>query len=449
MKTSQFDLVVIGGGSGGVAAANRAATYGAQVALIEAERLGGTCVNRGCVPKKLAWYAARTAAALRNAPGYGFQPVTAQHDFNDLRIARDNYIIHLNRHYAEGLEANGVQVFRGMGRFIDARTVAVGLRRLEGRHILIATGSRPRMLAVPGGELALTSDGFFTLENRPRRVAMIGAGFIAAELGGIFASLGSHVCMFLGGREPLAHFDPFIGRVFREVLEAQGVNCHRDTVVGLRRENDEFLVLADTGQVRRYDAVFNAIGRVPNTAGLDLEAAGVQFDSWNAVMVNRYQTTNIEHIHAVGDVTGRGHQLTPVAIAAGRRLAERLFGGMPGRHLDYECIPSVVFSHPPVGTVGLTEPQARERFGSEVKSYSHRFTPLADALTPHRRLAAIKLITVGAEERVAGIHALGEGADEMLQGFAVAMRMGATKRDLDDTVAIHPTSAEELVTLRG
>ena len=448
MEPERFDLVVLGGGSGGVATANRAASYGARVAVVEPGGLGGTCVNRGCIPKKLAWLAAHTAEAMRNATGYGFSPVAIEHDFAAFRRARDEYIAFLNGRYAEGLRKNGVVRVEGFARFLDAHTVAAGERRLRAEHVVVATGGQPRRLGIPGGELALTSDDFFALDERPRHVAMIGAGYIAAELGGVLAALGSEVDMYLAGRRPLAHFDPFIGEAFEQALERVGVRCDAGAAAEIRRHGKRVLLTTEGGECREYDAVFAAIGRVPHTAGLDLEAAGVTTDAWGAIPVDRFQASNVAHIYAVGDVTGRVHALTPVAIAAGRRLADRVFGGAAGRHLDYECIPTVVFSHPPVGTVGLTEPEARARYGDNVRVYEHRFLPLNSALIEEKQRAAVKLVTVAPEERIVGLHAIGDGADELLQGFAVAVRMGATKRDFDDTVAIHPTTAEELVTLR-
>lgn len=444
-----FDLIVLGGGSGGIAAANRAASHGASVALIEDDRLGGTCVNRGCVPKKLCWLAARTAEDIRNAQGYGFSGLEIHQDFDTFREARDRYIEYLNGRYAEGLDRNRVQLVRGRGRFSDKHTLQVGEKALRGERILIATGARTRPLAVPGAELAMDSSDFFNMRERPERVAMIGAGYIAAELGGVLAALGSHVDMYLGGRRPLAHFDPFIGDHFHEALEAVGVNCHGGTVSRLAAAGGGIDVETTDGDTARYDAVFSAIGRLPNTDDLGLEHVGISLGEDGAIPVDSLHNTAVAHIHAVGDVTGRMHALTPVAIAAGRRLADRLFGGMPARPIDPDLIPSVVFSHPPVGSVGLTEPEATARHGEEnVHTYTASFTPLSSALTPEKQRAAVKLVTVGPEEKIVGLHIIGDGADEMLQGFAVAIRMGATKRDFDETVAIHPTTAEEVVTLR-
>lgn len=447
MSEEQFDFAVIGAGSGGVAAANRAARHGARVVLFEHDRLGGTCVNRGCVPKKLSWLAARTAEMARNAEGYGFAPLTPRMDFGVLRRARDRYIEYLNGRYAEGLDANGVTLVRDLARFEDAHMLVSADRRIRAERILVATGARVRPLEVPGGELALSSDDFFKLDTLPARVAMIGAGYIAAELGGIFAALGSRVDMYLGGRRPMAHFDPFIGKVFEPGLTRAGVACRAANVTAVERDSEGFRLHTDEGDAR-YDAVLSAIGRIPNTQGLNLASTGVETAADGALLVDEKHTTNVAHVYAIGDVTGRADALTPVAIAAGRRLADRLFGGAPARPIAPEFIPSVVFSHPPIGTVGLTEAEARERHGDAVRVYTSRFTPLTSALIPEKQEAAIKLVVCGEEERVVGLHVIGEGADELLQGFAVAIRMGATKRDFDETVAIHPTLAEEVVTLK-
>ncbi|MDN5865237.1 MAG: glutathione-disulfide reductase [Gammaproteobacteria bacterium] len=447
MAEEEFDLVVIGAGSGGIAAANRAGAHGARVALFEPDRLGGTCVNRGCVPKKLSWLAARAAEALHNAEGYGFKPLEAEQDFGRFRRDRDEYIRILNERYAEGLEKNEVALIREQARFEDAHTLVAGERRLKARHVLIATGARTRPLDIPGGDRVLDSDDFFKLDTRPERVAMIGAGYIAAELGGIFAALGSHVDMYLGGRRPLAHFDSFIGEHFEQALAQVGIHCLSAGATRLEREGGVYTLHTDDGESEGYDAVFAAIGRIPNVIDLRLDAAGVSLDETGAVVANLRHETNVERVYAIGDVTGRANALTPVAIAAGRRLSDRLFGGKPARPIDPDFIPSVVFSHPPVGTVGLTEADARARYGEKVRVYTNLFTPLSSALVREKKRAAVKLVTVGEDERIVGLHIIGDGADELLQGFAVAIRMGATKRDFDETVAIHPTTAEELVTL--
>lgn len=447
--TKHFDLLCIGGGSGGVATANRAAIHGATVGLIEAGPMGGTCVNVGCVPKKIMWTAGQLAHGLEDATGYGFTVPPHGFDWPRLKAARDEYVRKLNAGYERNLAGNKVEILRGFGRFVDARTVEVDGTRLTADRILIATGGRPSVPAVPGAELGITSDGFFALERQPRRMAVVGAGYIAVEVGGLMRALGTEVTQCLRRDHFLHGFDAMLRDHLMEQMRAAGIGfvTHFTTARVERDAAGLWLEGGDGGRQGPFDAVLWAIGREPNTAGLDLAAAGVRADARGVVPVDRYQTTNVPHIFAVGDVTGH-HELTPVAIAAGRRLADRLYDGMVDRHLDYENIPTVVFSHPPIGTVGLTEAEAVARHGADVKVYETRFTPMYHGFTPHPQKTAMKLVCVGAEERVAGLHVIGAGADEMLQGFAVAVRMRATKRDLDDTVAIHPTAAEEMVTMK-
>ncbi len=449
MNQEKYDLAVIGAGSGGIAAANRAAArHGARVVVSESGRLGGTCVNYGCVPKKLSWLAATTAETMRNAGGYGFQVPSFKHDFKALRDARDRYITYLNSRYAEVLENNGVKLIRGRARFVDAHTLVAGDQQIHAENILIATGAHTRPLRIPGGDLALDSNDFFKLDQRPQRVCLIGAGYIAVEFAGIFRALGSDVDIVLGGRRPLAHFDPFIGDELHQSLENDGIRCLDAGAKAIERDDNGFTLHADDGKTERYDALFSVIGRIPDTSDLNLAAIGIETEANGTIPVNHLFATGVPHIHAIGDVTGRAHALTPVAIAAGRRLADRLFNAAESRDIDPDMIPSVIFSHPPVATIGLTEATARERHGDAVTVFTSRFTPLSSALVEHKRRAAIKLIVTGAEQRIVGLHVIGDGADELLQGFAVAIRMGATKRDFDETIAIHPTLAEEIVTLR-
>jgi glutathione reductase (NADPH) len=446
-----FDLVVIGGGSGGLAAAQRAAEYGARAALIEAGRLGGTCVNVGCVPKKIMWNAAELGGALADARDYGFDVTTGGHDWGALKEQRDAYLARLNDIYAANLARRNVELLRGRAAFRDARTVTAGDRALSAPHILIATGGRPTLPPVPGADLGITSDGFFELTERPRRVAVAGSGYIAVELAGIFAGLGSATTLLTRSDRVLRPFDPMIGETALAMLREAGVTVLTRIVPGtLARSPDGALIgtLGDGRSIGPFDCFLWAIGRHAVVADLSLERAGVKLDAQGFVATDAYQATSAPGIYAVGDVTGRA-QLTPVAIAAGRRLADRLFGGQAGRHLDYDNIPTVIFGHPPIGTVGLAEPEARARYGHDaVKVYRSGFVPLYHAMTSAKPRTEMKLVTVGAEQRIVGVHVVGPGADEMLQGFAVAVRMGATKKDFDDTVAIHPTSAEELVTMR-
>ncbi len=444
-----FDLIALGGGSGGLACAQRATEYGARAAVIESHRLGGTCVNVGCVPKKIMWNAAGIAMSLADAADYGFDVSVGGNDWTLLKEKRDAYIVRLNGIYARNLAAKGVVHVQGEARFVDAHTLEVGGRRLTAPHIVIATGGVPSLPVLPGAELGITSDGFFSLETRPGRVAVVGSGYIACELAGAFHELGSAVDLFIRKDHVLSHFDVMLGKSLMRELRAQGIVIHEHVVPAALTEHAgiKTLVAGDGREFAGYDCVLWAIGRHPNVAPLNLQAAGVAVDVNHHVVTDDFQNTNVAGVYAIGDVTGRA-ALTPVAIAAGRRLSDRLFGGQAGRRLDYNLIPTVVFTHPPIGTVGLSEAEARAVHGDAVKVYVADFTALYHALSEHKSHTAMKLVCVGPEQKIVGCHVIGGGADEMMQGFAVAIRMGATKRDFDDTVAIHPTSSEELVTMR-
>jgi glutathione reductase (NADPH) len=452
VMTEKFDLVVIGGGSGGLAAAQRAAEYGARVVLAESGRLGGTCVNVGCVPKKIMWNAAELGSAQHDALDYGFSVEAGSIDWASCKAKRDSYIERLNGIYAANLAKRGVELVRARASFVDAHSVRAGERLLRADHILIATGSQPRVPAIPGTELGITSDGFFELVRRPERVAVVGSSYIAIELAGIFAGLGTRTTLVLRGDTALKTFDDMLGEVALTMLHGEGVEILTHAMpAALRRARHGALDLEalDGRRLGPFDSVLWAIGRGALVEDLALERAGVGRDVQGFIRNDKYQVSNVPGIYAIGDVSGRA-QLTPVAIAAGRRLSDRLFGGHTGRHLDYENIPTVIFGRPPLGTVGLSEEAARERYrAADVTVFRSSFVPLYNALTTAKPRSEMKLITVGSEQRIVGLHVIGPGADEMLQGFAVAVRMGATKKDFDDTVAIHPTSAEEFVTLRS
>jgi glutathione reductase (NADPH) len=445
-----FDLIVIGGGSGGIAAARRAAEHGARAVVIESGRLGGTCVNVGCVPKKVMWNAAHLAQGLRDSVEYGHVLSTEGHDWPTLKKKRDEYILRLNGIYERLLTSAKVELVRGRGKLIGPHVVSVGGRKLTAPHIVLATGGRPLLPPIPGAGLGITSDGFFDLEVRPERVAVVGSGYVAVELAGIFAELGSQVTHVLRGDAVLRHFDDMIGKRMMLALREHGVETVTPAgPAALARRADGALELC-VGKGRKlgpFDAVLWAIGRGPCVEDMGLDEAGVRLDAYGFIETDRYQATNVDGIYSIGDVTGRA-QLTPVAIAAGRRLSDRVFGGQPDRVLDYENIPTVIFGHPPIGTVGLSEAAARALRGDDVHVFTTGFVPLYNAMTASKPRTEMKLVTVGAERRIVGVHIVGPGADEMLQGFAVAVRMGATKADFDDTVAIHPTSAEEMVTMR-
>ena len=445
-----FDYLVVGGGSGGLASARRAAKHGAKVGLIESGRLGGTCVNVGCVPKKVMWNAASVAEALQDARDYGFDVSPGPFDWKKIKEARDAYVKRLNGIYARNLGVDDVHYVEGYAKFIGPKTVEVGGEQYSGDHVLIAVGGQPRWPNIPGAEFGMSSDGFFELEFLPERVAVVGAGYIAVELAGIFNTLGSEVSLFIRHEHFLRSFDPMLRETLMESMLEHGVNVETgQELVKVERIDGGALAITESRGTRLepFDALVWAIGRVPNTARLGLDAAGVSMDEVGNVPVDAFQNTNVDGVYAVGDVTGK-FQLTPVAIAAGRKLADRVFGGQAEARLEYENIPTVIFSHPPIGTVGLTEEEATALYGDGVKCYTARFTNMYHAVTTRKSPTVVKLICVGAHEKVVGVHVMGIGADEMMQGFAVAVRMGATKADFDRTVAIHPTAAEELVTLR-
>jgi glutathione reductase (NADPH) len=444
-----YDLIVIGGGSGGLAHAQRAAEYGAKAAVIENGPLGGTCVNVGCVPKKVMWYSASHAHSARRAADYGFDLTVNGHNWPALKERRDAYVKRLNRIYKDNLDRREVTLIRGTGVFVDRNTIRVGDDDFRAGNIVIATGGYPIVPGIPGAGLGVTSDGFFELPDRPQRVALVGSGYIAVELSGVFAALGSETSVLVRKDGVLRSFDQMLREEQHKSMVQGGISLETGVVPRtLEKSSDGLKLIAEDGrEFGPFDSVVWAVGRAPNTGPLQLEAAGVESNDRGFVPVDEYQATNVGNIYALGDVTGR-EALTPVAIAAGRRLADRLYGGMTDRHLEYKFIPTVIFAHPPIGTVGMTEHEARAEFGDDLKVYESRFTPMIYALGDHKEPTAMKLITVGPEEKIVGCHVIGEGADEMMQGFAVAVRMGATKRDFDDTVAIHPTSAEEFVTMR-
>jgi glutathione reductase (NADPH) len=447
--TEHFDYLAIGGGSGGIASANRAASYGKKCAIIEAKALGGTCVNVGCVPKKAMWFAGQIAEALTLAPDYGFNIQASSLDWGTLLASRDAYISRIHGSYDRVLAKNNVKVIQGFARFVDANTVEVDGKLYSANHICIATGGKPDWPQIPGAELGIDSDGFFALQQCPKRVAVVGAGYIAVEIAGVLQALGAQTHLVVRHDKALRHFDSILSDTLRELMQQHGCQLHPHSQVSRIEQalDGSLLVHLQNGFVLEVDCLIWAIGRTPHTAQLNLAAAGVQTDAQGFIPTDKYQNTNVPSIYAVGDNTGRV-ALTPVAVAAGRRLAERLFNNKPTEHLNYDLVPTVVFSHPPIGTIGLTEAQAREQFGDSVKIYQSEFTAMYRALTSHREPTRMKLVCAGSDEKIVGLHIIGFGADEMLQGFAVAIKMGATKADFDNCVAIHPTSAEELVTMR-
>ncbi|KAJ1725411.1 Glutathione reductase [Coemansia erecta] len=456
-----FDFIVIGGGSGGLACARRAASYGAKVALIEGSgRLGGTCVNVGCVPKKVMFNGASIMEAIEDAKHYGISVGSRSFDWGVLKNARDAYVKRLNGIYENNLVKDNVEYVDGMASFISNTEIKVNDAVLTASHILIATGGHPIIPKVEGAEHGIDSDGFFDLETQPKRVAVVGSGYIGVEIAGIFNALGSDVTVFTRTPHILRHHDSMIGETMMGEMERLGIKFeHNSSVSGIKKHEGTELPLELSWATKDrsaessglFDCVLWAVGRAPNTAPLNLAAVpGIQLNRTGHIVADEYQNTSVPGIYSLGDVYGKS-ELTPVAIAAGRHLANRLFGGAQfvTSKLDYVNIPTVIFGHPVAGTIGLTEEQARAEYGDgEIKVYKSRFTNMYNALTPYKPPTSMKMIVAGASEKVVGLHLIGRGCDEMLQGFGVAIKMGATKRDIDSCVAIHPTSAEEVVTMR-
>ncbi|CAM3649866.1 glutathione-disulfide reductase [Rheinheimera salexigens] len=445
-----FNYLAIGGGSGGIASANRASTYGQSCAIIEAKYLGGTCVNVGCVPKKAMWFAGQIADAFKYAEDYGFSADVKPLDWSKLVASREAYIKRIHGSYDRVLAKNDIAVINGYARFIDANTVEVNGERITADHITVATGGAPITPDIPGAEHGIDSDGFFALQQQPKRVAVVGAGYIAVELAGVMHALGSDTHLLVRKEKPLRQFDDMLSDTLVELMAQDGPTLHNHCEVKIvDKQADGSLVLTlSNGNSLEVDCLIWAIGRAPATDDINIESTGVALDKQGYITTDKFQNTNVNGIYAVGDNTGRA-ELTPVAVAAGRQLAERLFNNKPDAHLNYELIPTVMFSHPPIGTIGLTEQEAEKQHGKDnLKIYRSEFTAMYTALTQHRQITRIKLICAGDNEKIVGLHIIGYGADEMLQGFAVAIKMGATKADFDSCVAIHPTSAEEIVTLR-
>ena len=445
-----YDVIALGAGSGGLSVVERAASYGQRCAVVERGKMGGTCVNVGCVPKKIMWFGASIAETIEDAASYGYNLTHNGFDWSKLVERREKYISGINTWYHGYLKDLAIDEIEGEASFVDAHTIEVGGKQYSARDIFIATGTEPALPDVPGVEHAITSDGFFALQVQPARVAIVGSGYIAVELAGVLNALGTEVSLYLRKEHVLGEFDSLLKTVLLERLIQSGIDVRiKCQITSIERQENGKLEIQDNHGVGREDVdeVIYAIGRRTDLETLKLENAAVNVSDRGYIESDLYQRTNQENIYALGDVTGRA-PLTPVAIAAGRRLADRLYDGQSDRHLDYELIPTVVFSHPPIGTVGMTEEEARAEYGDRIKVYQTRFTAMYNSISGHDVPTAMKLVCLDAEEKVIGCHMIGPTVDEMLQGFAVAIRLGACKKDFDDTVAIHPTSSEELVTMR-
>ena len=447
----EYDYIVIGGGSGGIASANRAAMHGAKVILFERKEVGGTCVNVGCVPKKVMWYGAQVAETLHRYAGeYGFDVTINKVDFATLKANRQAYIDRIHGSYERGFDSNGVERVYEYARFVDPHTVEVAGERYTAPHILIATGGHALYPNIPGSEYGITSDGFFELDEVPKRTAVIGAGYIAVEVAGVLNALGSDTHLFVRKDRPLRTFDKDIVDVLVDEMAKSGptLHTHANATEVVKNADDSLTISFDNGETITVDCLIWAIGRAANTSGFGLEKTGVKLTEKGTIYSDEFENTSVPRIYALGDVTGK-LDLTPVAVKAGRQLSERLFNNKADAKLDYTDVATVVFSHPVIGSVGLTEEKAVAKYGAEnIKVYKSSFTPMYTALGDNRQPSTMKLVTLGDDEKIIGLHGIGYGVDEMIQGFSVAIKMGATKADFDNTVAIHPTGSEEFVTMR-
>jgi glutathione reductase (NADPH) len=464
-KTFDFDYVVVGAGSGGIASARRAASYGAKVAVVEGSRLGGTCVNVGCVPKKVMWNAASIAETVHDMKHYGFSGVDGiSFDWNFIKQSRDKYIERLNGIYDRNLGNSEVTRMVGWASLAGPNTVAIqpvsggDAIRYTAKHILIATGGHP--IFPPGEgiqEHSISSDGFFDLEELPRKAVVVGAGYIAVELAGVLQALGTNTKLVVRKESALRHFDEVVRDTLDDEMQRQGIEIFRNTngveKIEVDAEGLKTVYLKNGEKIDDVDTVLVAPGRRPNVDKLNLDSLGVKQDSRGYIVAGDYSETSVDGIYALGDVCGKV-ELTPMAVATGRRLADRLFGGP--EHADakvsYDLVPTVIFSHPTIGTIGLSDVEAIEKYGEDnVKVYRSKFTNLFygpwQVEADDKPKTAMKLVCAGEEELVVGLHIIGMGADEMLQGFGIALKMGATKADFDATIAIHPTASEEFVTM--
>jgi glutathione reductase (NADPH) len=442
-----FDLFTIGAGSGGVRASRIAAAYGARVAVAEERYLGGTCVNVGCIPKKLLVYASEFGDAFTDAAGFGWAPGHLSFDWQKLIANKNREIERLNGVYERLLTGAGARIIRGRAELLDPHTIAIDGARITANHVLVATGGWPTVPRVPGADLGITSNEAFHLDRMPRRPLIVGGGYIGVEFAGIFHGLGARVTLVHRGPVFLRGFDDDLRQTLAEEMRKREIELHFGAVIGKMepKAGDLIRVILGDGAVLEADLVLWATGRNPNSRGLGLERAGVATDRSGAVIVNEYSQSSVPNIYAIGDVTNR-RNLTPVAIAEGHAIADTLFGGKP-RSVDYDNIPSAVFSQPPIGTVGLTEAEARERYAA-VDVYKSTFRPLKHTVSGRDERAFMKLVVDQKSGRVLGAHMLGPDAGEIVQGLAIALKCGATKAQFDATIGIHPTAAEEFVTMR-
>ena len=466
-----YDLIVVGGGSGGLAAAKRSAEYGKKVCIIEHNAWGGTCVNVGCVPKKIMYNASHIQEIINTAGHLGFSIPYSNFDWGNLKRSRDVYIGRLNKIYAAGLDKLHIDRIEneGYATFSNTKTasvsgskqkhcIIVGNKTFSADHVVIAVGGTPNSLGVSGENLSINSDGFFDLTHQPKKCAVIGAGYIAVELAGVLNTLGTKTSLFVRGGNALRSFDTMLSSALHSTMNDNGITIRPGSIIKKLRKQEEdgtvTICLEDGTEHRGYDCIITATGRHPVTNRLNLPSTIDTLPSGH-IVVDEFQNTSLAGVYCLGDACNKNIDLTPMAIAAGRKLGDRLFGGnlYKNSKADYTLVPTVVFSHPPIGTIGLTETEAITKHGQEnIKIYTSSFVnlwygPWYNGEPGVKPVSKYKLITLLPSEKVIGLHIIGDASDEVLQGFAVAMKMGATKSDFDSCIAIHPTAAEELVTL--
>lgn len=452
MKNTHFDVISIGGGSGGVAAAVQAAKFGKKVAIIEKRQLGGTCVNRGCVPKKAMWYGGMLADQLKHdVKGYGFDIDYKGFDWSVLKQKREQYINNIHGFYDRLLAKWDITLFNNWGKFKDNKSIELDDGQvITAEHIYISPGAYPSVPKnIKGAELGITSDDFFELEDTPKKAVIVGGGYIGVEIAGVLNALGTDVTLVVRRDKPLMEFDDTISDTLVEYMELTGLKILNHTNITNIEKTAENLTLTfdNADAMTDVDTLIWATGRAPNTQNLGIENTDIEMTNKGVIPANEWQETSVANVYSLGDASG-GAQLTPVAIACGRRLSRRLFNGETNLKPHLEYIPTVIFSHPAIGTIGLSEKDAIAKYGKDdIKVYKSRFTALYAAISGFRVPTVMKLVVQGKNEKVIGCHMIGLNVDEMLQGFAVAISMGATKQDFDNTIAIHPTSSEELVTM--
>lgn len=444
-----YDLICIGGGSGGLAAARRAAEHGAKVLVIEAKKLGGTCVNVGCVPKKITWHAAQISEFAHLASDYEFNDLKPRLNYARFVEKREAFIAKLNGIYQRGLDNANVDSVTGYAKFIDKNHILVNDQTYTAGHIIIAVGGEPAIPNIPGAEFGIDSDDFFALQHLPSSVAIVGSGYIAVEIAGVLNALGVETHLLIRKNRFLRQIDDDIYEVLKQQMQNDGVHLHFTTEVDSINDNDKQLSLQLNNDSRlSVETLLWAIGRTPMTDALGLAHTDIKLHSNGNIIVDEYQNTSQSGVYAIGDITGQP-TLTPAAITAGRQLAERLFNHQTKAKADFTYVPTVIFSHPAIGMVGLTEQAAIKQYGeNNTTTYQSTFNPLLRSMTEHKIPTRMKMVCVGEQQTVVGIHIIGDFADEIIQGFAVAVQMGASKADFDNTLAIHPTSGEELVTMR-